>query len=111
MTTNAEHQRRHYYRHKHQGCVYLVKVGDQSYVGSTTNSLPKRLAQHRAKGTAIGRLMKERPELIDAKILEYAKVPEELDLLEDEWINRLQPTLNERKVNFLLAEDSNENTQ
>lgn len=90
------YQRQWYERQKasnkgYAGYVYgLILEGEESYVGSTTNSLNKRLWQHNAGGISAtrGRLIVE---LIE---LETVDLGEDLRQKEQEWIDILRPSLN-----------------
>lgn len=90
--TNSEHQREWYYRQKNSGIVYLLTIDGETYVGSTTNSLNKRLYQHRTH-SYLGELLGT-AKSVKIEELERATKPSELRELEQKWIETLSPTIN-----------------
>lgn len=106
---NALNQRRWYQRQKasnfgFEGYVYAIitDINSETYVGATTNSLIKRLQQHRAGGNCVtSKVAHEISELI---LLEEVLLGEDLEEAEKKWIAFIKPSINiafnrEKKVN------------
>ncbi len=91
--TNAESQRKWYYNQKHTGSVYLLTIDKETYVGSTTNSLSKRLWQHK-HGKHFKDLIAS-AKVVTIELLEQVKRNQDRLQIEQKWIEKLNPTLNQ----------------
>lgn len=91
---NALYQARWYERQKNNGIVYGLLIGDLLYVGSTTNSLNKRLWQHRSGSLASTKKAIDTGATITIFELERLTDPTERQEREQFWIDELLPDLN-----------------
>lgn len=96
-TRNAIAQARWYERQKNAGVVYGLYINGLLYVGSTTNSLKKRLWQHRAGNLASTReAVKNTEGPIVIFLLEQLKKGDSRYEREQFWIDDLKPDLNKQ---------------
>lgn len=93
-TNNAIYQARWYERQKNNGIVYGLLVGDRLYVGSTTNSLKKRLWQHKSGSLATTKRAIDAGGLITIFALEVLEDSSKRQEREQFWIDELKPDLN-----------------
>jgi predicted GIY-YIG superfamily endonuclease len=93
---NAIIQARWYKRQKNNGIVYGLSIDDALYVGSTTNSLKKRLWQHKAGALAATRHVVKTAARVYIFQLDCMEEFNSQLLKEKEqfWIDKLQPSLN-----------------
>jgi predicted GIY-YIG superfamily endonuclease len=101
QTSYPESQKKWYYKQKHSGIVYLLSIDNETYVGSTTNSLQKRLWQHKAHPNMKLKGMLEqakRISIVELERLPKTRVVNRKLLIEREmvWIKEIRPSLNEK---------------
>jgi hypothetical protein len=92
MLENKEYQRIWYNRQRGIPKIYLLTDGENFYIGSTTNSLHKRLWQHKAITSRTRELFNwDRAEI---SLLEEVVNRNTTKEIEQKWISTLQPNLN-----------------
>ena len=96
---NRYYQTQWYKRQKNNGIIYLITLPcGNTYVGITTNSLTKRLCQHRAHKSLIGALARTY-EIKDIKIEVLERVNSKtMPDRKAYWINKLSPSINKRQT-------------
>ena len=91
---NALYVAKWYYKQKNEGIIYKLTVGPETYVGSTKNSLKKRLWQHKSGVVATVKEAYAVHGVMEIEELEVLVKGEDIRQKEQEWIDRLKPSLN-----------------
>lgn len=86
-----------YRKQKNHGLIYKVVIGEDVYVGATTNSLKKRLWQHRAKGSSLRSLGYD-TDTASIELLEKLQSVKKLREREQYWIDKLKPIINVKQA-------------
>jgi predicted GIY-YIG superfamily endonuclease len=95
MTTkNALYVSKWYERQRNFGLVYKLTIGPETYVGSTRNSLSKRLWQHKSGSVRVVKNAYAEHKTMEIELLEEVGPNDNLRQKEQAWIERLRPSLN-----------------
>lgn len=90
---NKVSQQKWYLKQQGVGKVYLIHADTQTYIGSTFNSLPKRLWQHRAG--RMGEILRASSDVTIKLLEEVGRVSKaRLRERESAWILDFEPSLN-----------------